>query len=48
LFATAQALDLDTQTLNGLKRLATDMGGDPETIEDERKLEIVLARSEKC
>ena len=38
MFATAQALDFDTETLNGLKRLATDMGGDRETIEDERKL----------
>ena len=41
-------MDLDTQTLSGLKRLATDMGGDPETIEDDRKLEIVLARSKQC
>ena len=43
LFALAQVLNLEKGIVDSLKRLATDMGGDAETVEDERKLEIVLA-----
>jgi hypothetical protein len=43
LFAIAEAVSLDPQTLGGLRELGTEMGGDPEAIDDLRKLFIVAA-----
>lgn len=42
LLAIAQALDIDGWAVTRLRQLATEMGGDNETLEDRRKLEIVL------
>jgi hypothetical protein len=43
LLGIAQVLELDARTLSGLSRLASEMCGDPEAVEDERKLLLVLA-----